>query len=498
MARSIRGRFVVGFDGTDHCLIENGEVVYEGNTILHVGPGYEGPVAQRIDAGNAVIGPGFIDLDALADLDTTVLCIDSTPHWAKGRIWPRAYLEAGPRETYSAEEETFKMRYAFAQLIRNGITTAAPITSLLYREWAETYEEFAAVAEVAGALGIRAYLGPAYRSGVTVVEDGGRLDRHWDEARGLAGLDRAIQYVRDFDGRHGGLVRGMFAPDRIETCTPRLLERTAEAAASLDAPVRLHCAQSLYEVETVVRLRDRTPIEYVGDTGLLRPKTFLPHGIYLSHHSQVRRDGADDRALLAGSGAALVHCPIVMMRMGHAMESFASLSAAGVLISMGTDTFPADMLENLRMGLAWCRVTERRPDAASAADFYRAATLGGAKALGRDDLGRLAPGARADITVFDLDNTHLGQAWDPIQTMVLNGQRGGFTTVVIDGRTVMEQGELPGIDHASMQRQAQAQFDRLIARLPERTLGRPPVSDIITPSFRTVDRLPTPNPETHS
>ena len=71
----LRASCVVGFDGTQHVLWRDGEVVFEGSRIEFVGRGYPGPVDQWIDYGNALIGPGFIDLDALGDLDSTVLTL---------------------------------------------------------------------------------------------------------------------------------------------------------------------------------------------------------------------------------------------------------------------------------------------------------------------------------------------------------------------------------------------------------------------------------------
>src|SRR6185436_6309743 len=112
------------------------------------------------DAGRALVGPGFVDLDALADLDTTVLGFDAQPAWRKGRVWPRSYMDTGPVEMYSPDELAFQKRYAFAWLLRNGITTALPIASLFYRAWGETTEEFEAAAAIAGELGLRVYLGP--------------------------------------------------------------------------------------------------------------------------------------------------------------------------------------------------------------------------------------------------------------------------------------------------------------------------------------------------
>ena len=253
MRTRLSADWVVGHDAGRHCLIERGEIVYQDDRIIFVGHDFPGEVDVSHACGKALIAPGFIDLDALADLDTTILGFDNQPGWRKGRVWPQSYMDRGPVEMYSAEELAFQKRYAFAQLLRNGITTALPIASLFYREWGETAEEFAAAADIAGELGLRVYLGPAYRSGNQVVDASGTIGAYFDEARGLSGLETAIAFCRAHEGRHGGLVRTMLAPDRIETCTPELLRRTAAAALELDVPVRLHCCQSRIEYEMVWR-----------------------------------------------------------------------------------------------------------------------------------------------------------------------------------------------------------------------------------------------------
>jgi cytosine/adenosine deaminase-related metal-dependent hydrolase len=469
----LRARHVIGFDGRGHVLWRNGEVVFADGRILFVGRGFEGRIDEDLDFGEAVIGPGFIDLDALGDIDSTVLAFDNGPEWRLGRIWTERYLAEGPREAYSPEEELFKYRYAFTQLILNGITTAMPITSMTYRAWAETYDEFAAVAGLAGEMGLRAYLGPCYMSGVTITDEQGNLLQHWDEPRGLKGLEEAQRFIRDFDGAHQGLVCAMLAPDRIETCTPALLAGTARVARETGVPVRLHCCQSRYEVELVKRLRGMSPYRWLADLGLLGPGAVLPHGIYLE---------PGDLGLLAGSGAAIVHCPVVFARDGEALDSFASYLGRGVTVALGTDTAPPDLLDNMRQGLNICRVVEGRA-AASAADFYTAATLGGAKALGRDDIGRLAPGAQADITVFDLGGLHLGPVIDPVKTMVLAGTGRDFTHAWIAGRAVMADRVIPGVDGEDLRRRAQAQFERLAASHQARAPGRPPPEKLFTPSF---------------
>jgi len=483
MRTRLKASFVMGFNGTSHELWRDGEVVFSNDTIEFVGRGFPGPVDRTVDYGRALISPGLIDLDALGDLDSGVLSVDNGDKLDMGRLWSEDYLRAGPRECYAPEEERFKYRYAFAQLIRNGITTALPITSMYYREWAERYDEFADVAAIAGELGLRVYLGPCYMSGMTYVRRDRSLDQFWDEPRGLSGLDQAIRFFRDFDGAGNGLVRGMFAPDRIETCTPELLARTAAASAELDAPVRLHCCQSVYEFETVLRLRHSTPLGWLERIGLLTPRAILPHGIYLSGHPKVSDTGNDDWRRLVASGASIAHCPAVFARSGEALDSFGRYHAAGINLGLGTDTWPPDLVHNMQLGLYVARVMEGDAAQTSMADMYNAATLGGARALCRDDLGRLAAGAQADIVVFDLKGAHLGPFFDPLKNLVLAGRGSDCRASYIRGRCVMEDFAVQGVDAAALQVEADSQFSKLMASHQHRASGNPPLDQLFHPVF---------------
>lgn len=478
----LQARWVVGHEDGRHCLYENGEVVVEGNRVLFVGRGFSGDVAERMDFGNAMIGPGFIDLNALSDLDTAALGYDNQPPERKGRVWPDTYMKAGPREMYSPDELAFQKRYAFTRLIRNGITTALPIASLFYREWGETTEEFAAAAQAAEGLGLRVYLGPAYRSGNSVVRQDETIERYFDGERGLRNLDEAEAFCRRFEDTANGLVRTMLAPDRIETCTPELLRRTAAIRRELGVPVRLHCCQSRYEYDSIVEKHGLSPLEWLESLDFLGSRVLLPHGVFLSGVNGIDRP-ANDVEILANSEASLVHCPIVMARNGGLMRSFPRYRALGVNIGLGTDTHPPDIIQNMTLGVMLARIAEANPGAMTAADLYDAATLGGADALGRSDLGRLAVGAEADLNVIDLGNAFMGQMIDPIQTLLFGGSGREVTDVMIAGRFVMRGGVLPGIDMAALHEQAQAQFDRVVALYPDRTLDHPPVEEIFSSSY---------------
>lgn len=460
-------------DGGHH-LVRNGELVFEGGRIIHAGHRFSGNAARRIDLGQALISPGLIDLDALSDLDTYTLAMDNHPNWQKGRIWPETYVSRGPYEMYSPEELAFQKAYSFATLLLNGITTALPIASLYYRQWAETVAEFGAAAEAAAALGLRVFLGPAYRSGGTVVDDLGGFHMRFDEPRGLAGLSDAAAFIRRHQGTHGGLINGLLAPDRVETCTLALMQKTMQQAEDLDCPVRLHMAQGKLELDMLDQMHGTTGPQWLAQHGLLNRRLIAPHGTHAN---------ARDIDLYAENGVTLAHSPLVSARMGGLLRSFSSIKARGVNIGMATDTAPPDMWMNMLAGLIGCRVAEGSPTAAGSADFFNAATLGGAAALGRNDLGRLCAGACADVAVFRLDDPYLTPTVDPVSSLVMGGSGKVTQAVFVDGRLVMHRGNVAGLDLAEARDRAQAQFERLIAKYPDRSWKHPPVEALFTSSF---------------
>lgn len=470
---ALKAHFVIADLPEGRRLIPDGEVVIENDRIVWVGRHFEGELSARYDMGEALIGPGFLDLDALSDLDTTVLGMDNQPGWRKGRVWPTDYA-ARAYEMYSPEELAFQKRYAFAQLLLNGITSALPIASLFYRAWGETVAEFEAAAVAAEDLGLRVWLGPAYRSGGVILDATGAMQPVFDEERGLAELADAAAFAQRIHGTAGGLISGMFAPDRVETCTETLLRRTFDTANDLDMPVRLHMAQGEMELQTIRRLHGVTAPEWLDRLGLLSSRLIAPH-------ATVATD--DDLARYAASGVTIAHCPLVSARHGSALKSFSRVKSMGIRIGMGTDTAPPDMVLNMAVGLMANRIAEGRGDAGSAAEFYDAATIAGADALNRPDLGHIAPGSKADIAVFDMADRMIAPRIDPVQTLVYGATGRVTRATIVDGRLSMRDGQVAGIDLAAARGQAQAQFDGLVARYPERTFGHPSVEEIFPPSY---------------
>lgn len=150
------------------------------------------------------------------------------------------------------------------------------------------------------------------------------------------------------------------------------------------------------------------------------------------------------------------------------MISFSRYRRMGINVAIGTDTFPPDIIEEMRAATWLNKVADRDRTVASAGEVYEAATLGGARALGRSDIGRLSSGAKADIVIIDLSRFDLGPLDDPIRTLVHCANRRDVETVISDGQIVVERGQLRGVDEAELVARARQVYCNLKERIAER------------------------------
>ncbi len=487
MKTKITAKFVIGYDGHWPLVYTDGCVVYEEDTILFVGSQYPEEVDQTIEAGNAIISPGFIDLDALGDIDHAILDTFPTPEMSKGLEWSEDYYYSNREEIFSKEEEALRRRYAFIQLILNGVTTALPIAGEYHKEWAETYAEFGAMAEIAADLGLRVYIGPSYRSGVTVVRGNGDLDVIWNEERGTAGLQSAVRFIKDYDGKYGGLIKGMLAPARIQTCSLDLLKQTRQYADELDCPVRLHAAQEDVEIRLLQQWYQESPIQLLSRIGFLKPHTLIPHATHLKGHHPSLGSQGDELSILSDSNTTVVHCPVVEARYGSVMNSFESYVKAGVNIGLGTDTFPPDMIRVMDLAHNLNKIMVGNQWSLDPGEIFMAATVGGAEALGREDLGRLSPGAKADLIVIDLNPLRTGVVEDPIRTLILHTSGWNVKTVIINGKFVMQDYHIPGVDEQDLRQKGQKYFDKMRAAYSRRDFKRRPTQELFPPVYKIVE-----------
>ena len=349
-----------------------------------------------------------------------------------------------------------------AELLRGGCTTVM-----------EMGGQGEYVVERAGHYGIRVYMGPMFRSGRWVTRDGRRVAWEWDEAAGREGLRKAIEFHARHDGAHGDLVRCFFGPSQIDTCTPELLREAKRCADERDRPFQTHVSQSVVEFLEMLGRHGTTPVAWMRDLGLLGPRTILGHAIIVGGSSWTNYP-AGDVALMGEAGCSVAHAPWVFIRRGVAMESFARYKAAGVNLSLGTDTNPQSLLEAMRWAAVASKVVERNTGATTAADVFDAATLGGARALGRDDLGRIAPGAKADLVLWKAASWTMTPLRDPVKNLVYNATAEDVDRVYVDGRLVVDGGRVLAADEAAILRALQAGGERMWPRMGEADwAGRP-------------------------
>lgn len=441
-----------GQDG-GHRHLRDGVIVVEGQDIVHVGKAYAGPADETIDARRMLVTPGMIDTHA---------------HLA-GSPLDKSFIEdRGPRQFYNsglfemlpvrgaAQDEAASracVDYSMAELLHGGATTVMEIGAL---------PEY--TAEKAIETGIRLYMGPGYRSGRWYTPDGRQVLYEWDEEAGRAGLKRAVQFIEQYHDAGDGLVRGFLSPVQVDTCTEALLRETRAAANDLQVPIEIHVSQSVNEFQEMVKRNGRTPIEWLADIGFLGPNVILGHAIIVAGSSWANFAG-DDVGIMADRGCSVAHAVWVFARRGVAMESFSKYLARGVNMTLGTDTSPQTMLEALKFAAVLSKVMDRQTQVATAADVFNAATLGGARALGRDDLGRIAVGAKADLLFFDAESTWMVPLRDPIKNVVYSAQASDVHTVMVNGKIVLRDGKVLAVDERAVARALQEAGERMWSRM---------------------------------
>jgi 5-methylthioadenosine/S-adenosylhomocysteine deaminase len=476
MRTLIQGGWVVGFNGREHELLPNGIVVFEDNRVLEVGYRFDGAVDRTIDARGQLVSPGFINCHIHAGINAPHALLNDptkTNYFAQNFLAYGARLPNAPRQATSVDVHS---KFGFWAALRGGATTILDYGM-------RPPDAAAAFTAMVGGLGVRAYLGPAFGSATYVLDEAGRIDWQWDEPAGLAGLELAKAYIGKYNGAHNDRVRGFLYPAQLDTCTPELLQATKATARELGVGIQLHTAMNLVEFHKVLRERQVTPIEYLRDLGFLGPEVILGHCVFHNRHSWAHYPYGDDLKIVAGSGASVAHAPYKYAKQGLALESFDRYLQAGINVCMGTDTFPEDMVSEIRLAALACRWAEGSFLAGKPRDVYSAATLGGARALGRDDLGRLAPGAKADMLVINLSQVHFGAVRDPIKSLVEGGSQKDIETIIVDGVTLLEDGRATRFDEAALLAEVQRAGEEYWATLPQWRAKGQTIDDVAPMSF---------------
>ncbi|HEV8438061.1 MAG TPA: amidohydrolase family protein [Methylomirabilota bacterium] len=446
---AIRAGHVVAFDGRSHRLLRDGLVVLEGDRIVHVGRQLDGAVEETLDARDRVLTPGLISTHAHlggSPLDRSFIEDRGNPQFFYSGLYDMLAVRGGAQD---AEAGRACVDFSMAELLRGGVTTVLEIG-----------DQGEYVVERAAHYGLRVYMGSYFRSGRWLTRDGRRVQWEWDEEAGRRGLQRAVEFHAKHDGTHGDLVRCCFAPAQIDTCTPELLQAAKRAADERRSPYTVHASQAVVEFYEVLGRHGKTPIAWMRELGVLAPNTILGHAIIIGGSSWTNYP-AGDVALMADAGCSVAHAVWVFARRGVAMESFARYRAAGINMSLGTDTNPQSVIEAMRWAAVVSKLTERNTEATTAAHVFDAATLGGARALGRQDLGRIAPGAKADLVLWKAASWGMTPLRDPVKNIVYNATPEDIDRVYVNGRLVVDGGRVLAADEATILAALQAGGERM-------------------------------------
>ena len=487
MKTKITGRWVIGYsdEQDSHVVYEDGVVVFEDDEIVHVGAEYEGSVDREI-SGEYLVIPGMVNMHAHVDASNGVFQYDRQLDWNLYGVRPAEWvLDPDERPAFTAKDIEAWARHSMAVMLLTGTTTFADLTSCVFKRWDDTIYEPHIYAETAGELGLRAYLSHRFRSAFQYAEGDGEAELLWDEERGERGFERGLRFVEQYQGAYDDRIRTMLFPYTLDTVTADLLRKTKEAADERGIQVRMHTAQSPFEVEQIRERHDMTPVEYLDSLGYLDENVCLTHCLYPD--GKWRDDGVADPedetlARIGESGATVISCPLVYRRRGGVLNSFSRYREQGINMALGTDTFPQNIVDEMRWAALGTKLVTEDPAAGSVRELFDAVTLGGARAVNRRDIGRLAPGAKADVVVADLSGSHVRPTHDPLVSLVHYVTPADIEHVFVDGEHLVQEGELPGFDRRAVLAGAQRVHDKM-GRLFTEWAGKDEPDEMFPPVY---------------
>jgi cytosine/adenosine deaminase-related metal-dependent hydrolase len=437
--------WLVAFDesaGT-HAYVTGGDLAFSGDTLIHVGDRYAGPADRRID------GRGFMVMPGLVNIHSHPASEPMNKGWndeiGSPKLYNSSLYEIMPIFRPDPQAVAATATVAYSELLQSGVTTLVDL-SVAWDGWIDLMAQS----------GLRGILAPMYRSARWFTDNGYLVKYEWDEVAGERAMAAALKVVDAAVAHPSGRLGGMIAPSQIDTCTPELIRASLAAARSRGLKMQIHAAQSVVEVHEITRRHGLTPISWLESLGALSPDTIIGHGIFLDHHGSVHWPRRDEVGVLIDSGTSVAHCPTVFLRRGITLRTFGSYLRRGVSVGIGTDTFPHNMVEEVRAALYASRIVAEDPFDVSTAQGFHAATIGGAKALGRGDIGRLAVGAKADLVMVDVRHPNMRPVRDPIRSLVYAAADRAVRHVFVDGRQVVADGRVTTLDHAAATEELEA------------------------------------------
>ena len=439
-----------------HVYRRNIDIAFTNGTIVFVGLNYPGAADRVIDGSDRLILPGLIDIHSHPEHEPLYRGVREE-HGLRNMHMTGLYERSQAFSAPDDEARTASAEFAYCELLLSGVTSLVDI-SAAWDGWIE----------VCAKSGMRTFLAPGYASARWRLADDFDLQYAWEEARGREGFAKALALI-DGAARHpSGRLSGVVSPMQIDTCTADLLRDSRDAARERGLPFTVHIAQSVSEVREMIRRHGKTPIQWAYEIGILGPDMILGHALFLDTHSWIRWWTETDLKLIAETGASVAHCPTPFARYGQIMENFGDYLRAGVNMGFGTDTAPHNLVEEMRKAAVLARIAARDITTVTTSDLLYAATAGGAKALMRDDLGRIAIDKRADLVLVDLALPQMIPVRDPLRSFVYHAADRAVRDVFVDGRQVVAEGKVLTLDQADAAHRVYRAQQRMLEAAPRR------------------------------
>jgi len=443
------------------------DIHMQGNTILAVSPaGTQAPKGTVTDGRGMIATPGWINGHTHSHEGFHKGRYDNVPLelWMNN-VRPLAPLPWTPRRVY------LRTLIGAIDALRSGTTTicddmnASPILEPELVEAAyQAYED----------LGIRALVGitlfdkPFFRALPFVDEEfDPALLRSLDATKPTPAdvyLDYARSLARERHPRQRR-VGYLATPSAPQRCTESFLMQVREMADQHQLPLITHVQETRLQAVTGQVLYGNTMVEYLYRIGFLKPATSLIHGVWLT---------PKDIERLAETGASVQHNPQSNLKLGSGVAPIAALLQAGVNVSLGTDGCGSIEHANMLKGMHTMALLHkvRGEDYANwvgADHAFHAATVGGAKALGLDDMiGQIRPGMRADLSLWRTDTIAFAPMNDALRQLVFSEGGASLSAVFVEGEQVMKDGRLTRVDEPALMAEIADTWSELAPALADR------------------------------
>jgi 8-oxoguanine deaminase len=412
-------------------------VLVRGGLVEAVGSGPEPEANERVDLGGALVTPGLVN---------THHHLYQTLTRARAQ---QADLFTWLRELYpvwasiDAEAEYAAARTGLAELALAGCTTVFDQHYVFPRGREGIVE---AEIQAARDLGVRLV---ASRGSMDLGASAGGLppDELAEE------LDHVLAETERLAGLQDGLVSIAVAPCSPFSATKRLMRESADLARRLGLQLHTHLAETVEEEDFCREQFGCGPVEYLDELGWLADDVWCAHCVHLADR---------DIARFAAAGVGVAHCPTSNLRLGAGVAPVRELVDAGIRVGLGVDGSASNERSDLCFEVKQALLVARGrggPEALTPREALRLATRGGADVLGREDIGSIEPGRRADLAVWRTDGLELGGAEDVVAGWVLSGPH-RVGRLLVGGEEIVRDGRLVRADEDEIAREHRVQARR--------------------------------------